>query len=333
MSERFGLQRLKDIPIGRLVDARLFGLALVITLACMPFVLDAYTLSSLSEVLALGLLAVSVAILAGNAGLPSLGQVAPYAIGMYTTVVLIRAGVTVGPVLVLASAVTAALFCLVLGPAVVRTRGVVFLMLTLAIGELTYQVMQRWKSVSGGTDGTGRYDATQLFWGSDPMVDPESVYWYCLVVAIVVVLIVARLMASTPGKLIRGIRDNEARMRADGHRVGLYLVSAYVGAGVVAGIGGSLMASSQRMIFPADFNFNVSALVLMAVVIGGASSLNGAIFGVGLVVLLRDWSSTAVAEHGPLVLGMLFIVVVYLLPGGFAGAMRRIGLGRLKGAT
>ena len=332
MTGRTGLGRL-NVPASRFFDVRWFGLVLVIVLTCMPFVLDAYTLSSLSEVLALGLLAVSVAILAGNAGLPSLGQVAPYAVGLYTTVVLIRSGMTVGPVLILASATTAALFCLVLGPAVVRTRGVVFLMLTLAIGELTYQVMQRWKSVSGGTDGTGRYDATQSFWGFDPMVRPESMYWYCLVVAVIVVVIVAAVMAATPGKLIRGIRDNEARMRADGHRVGLYLVAVYVGAGAVAGVAGSLMASSQRMVFPSDFNFSMSALVLMAVVIGGASSLNGAIVGIGVVVLLRDWSSTAVAEHGPLVLGLLFIVAVYALPDGFAGAVRRIGLGRPKGAT
>ena len=326
---------LKNLTPGRLLDARLFSVVVVIVLACMPFVLDAYTLMSLSEVLALGLLAVSVAILAGNAGLPSLGQVAPYAVGMYTTVVLIRAGLTVGPLLVLASAAAAAIFCLVLGPAVVRTRGVVFLMLTLAIGELTYEVMQRWTSVSGGTDGTGRYDATRFFFGSDPMVDPESMYWYCFGVAVVVVGIVAALTAATPGRLIRGIRDNEARMRADGHRVGIYLVGVYVGAGAVAGIGGSLMASSQRMVFPADANFTISALVLMAVVIGGASSLNGPVFGIGLVLMIRDWASTSVAEHGPLVLGLLFIAVVYLLPDGFAGAMRRVGLMRLKrgGAT
>ncbi|MFD0558429.1 amino acid/amide ABC transporter membrane protein 2 (HAAT family) [Stackebrandtia endophytica] len=317
----------------RFLDARLVGVLIVALLATMPFVVDAYTLSSLSEVLAMGLLAVSVAVMAGNAGLPSLGQVAPYAVGMYTTVVLIRSGMTVGPVLLLASAGAAALFCLVLGFAVIRTRGVVFLMLTLAIGELTYQVSQRWTDVTGGTDGSGRYDATQAFWGTEPMVKPDSIYWYCLAVAAIVVLIVARLVSSTPGKLIRGIRDNEARMRADGHRVGHYLLALYIGAGVVAGIGGSLMASSQRMVFPSDSNFNISALVLMAVVIGGAASLNGAIVGLGLVMMLRDWSNTAVAEHSPLVLGVLFIVVVYLLPGGFAGAASRIGLRQRKEAT
>jgi branched-chain amino acid transport system permease protein len=316
----------------RLADPRLIGAVAVILLACLPFMIDAYTLSSLSGIIALGLLAVSVAVLTGTAGLPSLGQVAPYAVGMYTTVVLIRSGVTVGPVLLLASGLTAALFCAVIGPAVVRTRGVVFLMLTLAVGELTAEAAQQWKAVSGGTDGSGRIDPTVPFWGAEPLVDEEAVYWYCLAVAVVVVVLAAWLIRSTPGELIRGVRDNETRMRADGHRVAGYLLGVFVVAGAIAGLGGSLMASSQRMVFPSDVNFDVSALVLMAVVIGGAASLSGALVGIGVVILLRDWASAYLAGQGPLLLGLLFIVVVYLLPGGFAGTLSRLGL-RRKVAT
>ncbi|GAA4906961.1 branched-chain amino acid transport system permease protein [Stackebrandtia albiflava] len=316
-----------------LLDTRVWTALAVAALAALPFAVDAYTLSSLSGIISLGLLAVSVAVLTGTAGLPSLGQVAPYAFGMYTTVVLIRAGVTEAPVLLLASGAAAAVFCAVIGPAVVRTRGVVFLMLTLAVGELTAQAAQQWKAVSGGTDGSGRLDPTVPFWGLEPLVDEPAVYWYCLAVAVVVTALAGWAARSTPGSLVRGVRDNEARMRADGHRVGAYLLGVFVFAGMIAGIGGSLLVTSQRMVFPSDVSFSISALVLMAVVIGGAASLGGALVGAGAVILLRDWTAAYLPGQGPLVLGALFIAAVYLMPGGLAGVLERIGLRRRKEAT
>jgi branched-chain amino acid transport system permease protein len=297
-------------------------------LLAAPWLVDGYTLYTAARVLGIGLLAVSVAVLTGTAGLPTLGQVAPYAVGAYTTGVLARAGLAVGPVLVLLAALAAAGFSVLVGLAVVRTRGVVFLMVTLAVGELTAIGAEQWRSVTGGTDGLGRVPAAVPWPGGPPLVGDRELYWYALVVAAVAVAAVAIVLRSPAGALVRGCRDNETRMRTSGHRVTGYLLATYTGAGALAGVGGALLVTTQRYVSPADVGFQVSALVLLAVIIGGATSIWGALAAAGLVVAVRDWAAAGVPGHGPLLLGVLFVVAVFVLPRGVAGAVPELA-GRL----
>ncbi|MGH8795076.1 MAG: branched-chain amino acid ABC transporter permease [Stackebrandtia sp.] len=297
---------------------------LPVAAAFVPFAVDDFTLSTFARMIALGVLAVSVAVLTGIAGLPTLGQVAPYAVGAYTTARLAEAGVTVGPVQLLAAAAAAAGFSAVVGLFVVRTRGVVFLMVTLAVGELTAVAAKRWTVATGGTDGMARIPATEPFWGAEPLIDDWHIYWYVLAVATLVVAAAALLLRAAPGDLIRGVRDNEKRMRASGHRVTRYLFTMYVATGAVAGVGGSLFVTSQRYLSPSDVGFTVSALILIAVVIGGAASLGGALAGVVLIISARDWADAEFPGQGPLLLGLVFIACVYLLPDGLSGLPKRV---------
>jgi branched-chain amino acid transport system permease protein len=290
-----------------------------LALASAPWFVDGYTLYTLARMLAIGLLAVSVAVLTGTAGLPTLGQVAPYAVGAYTAGLLGRAGLSVGPAQLFAAALTAAAFSAIVGLAVVRTRAVVCLMVTLAVGELTATAADQLKPVTGGTDGLTGIPIARPFWGAAPMVDDRHLYWYSLTVAAVAVGTVALVLGSPAGRLVRGCRDNEARMRASGHPVTGYLLATYTGAGALAGAGGALLVTAQRYVSPADVGFQVSALVLLAVVIGGATSIWGALVAAGLVVAVRDWAAATVPGHGPLLLGILFIVAVFALPRGLAG--------------
>jgi branched-chain amino acid transport system permease protein len=292
-------------------------------LASAPWLVDGYTLYTLSRVMAIGLLAVSVAVLTGTAGLPTLGQVAPYAVGAYTAGLLARAGWSLGPAQLLAAAVTAAAFSALVGLAVVRTRGVVCLMVTLAVGELTATAADQLKPVTGGTDGLTGIPVARPFWGAPAMVDDRHLYWYSLAVASLAVAAVALVLRSPAGRLVRGCRDNEARMHASGHPVTLYLLATYAAAGALAGIGGALLVTAQRYVSPADIGFQVSALVLLAVVIGGAASIWGAVVAAGLVVAVRDWAAATVPGHGPLLLGILFVVAVFALPRGLAGVVAR----------
>ncbi len=288
----------------------------VALLALAPWLVDEYTLSILSRMLSLGLLAVSVALLTGWGGLPTLGQTAPYAVGAYTAATLARAGFTVGPVQIIIAALAAAAFSAVVGVALVRTRGVVFLMTTLAIGELAVAAAARWKTVTGGTDGLAAIPAAQPFWGASPMIEDAAMYAYVLVCSVVVVGGVALALRSRPGMVLAATRDNEARMRASGHPVTGYLLSAYVFAGAIAGVGGALLATGQRYLSPQDFGFEIAALVLLAVTIAGATSLVGAMAAVGVVIAVREWAAATVPGHGPVLLGLLFVVSVYLLTKG-----------------
>jgi len=304
----------------RLVAAGMAGPVAVVLLAA-PWLFDGYLLYTTARVLGIGLLAVSVAVLTGTAGLPTLGQVAPYAVGAYATGLLARAGLTLGPAQLLLAGLAAAGFSVLVGLAVVRTRGVVFLMVTLAVGELAAEAAEQWQGVTGGTDGLTGIPAAVAWPGGPALVGDRELYWYALAVSAVAVGAVALVLRSPAGALVRGCRDNEARMRASGHRVTGYLLATYTGAGAVAGIGGALLVTTQRYVSPADVGFQLAALVLLAVIIGGAGSIWGALAAAGLVVAVRDWAAAGVPGHGPLLLGLLFMVAVFLLPRGVAGAL------------
>ncbi|MFJ9423592.1 branched-chain amino acid ABC transporter permease [Streptomyces sp. NPDC101249] len=299
------------------VPALVFGALLL-----LPGVLDAYTVSLAGSALALGLLAVSVTLLTGHAGLPTLGQTAPFAVGAYTTAVLAGAGWTVGPVQVVLAALAAGVFCLVTGPAVVRARSTTVLMITLAVGELASAVAGRLTSVTGGADGLVGFPPTRALWGTAGMVEERDVYTYALVVTALAVAVTLLVLRSPAGRLLAGARGAEARMRASGHPVGRYLLVAYVGTGALAGIGGSLTVTVQQYLSPADVGFEIAAFALLAAVIGGTTSVVGALCGAALIVLTRDWVAGAWPGHGPLLLGVLFVVAVYLLPRGLAGLRR-----------
>ena len=287
-----------------------------VLLVLAPWLVDDYTLSTVSRMLSLGMLAVSVTIMTGWCGLPTLGQTAPYAVGAYTAATLARAGLTIGPVQLILAALAAAAFSAVVGVAVVRTRGVVFLMATLAVGELAAAAAARWKAVTGGTDGLPSIPAALPFWGAEPLIDDSAVYTYVLACAAVVTVAVALALRSRAGMLLAASRDNEARMRASGHPVTGYMFAAYAAAGAVAGVGGALLVTGQRYVSPQDVGFEIAALVLLAVTIAGTKSLAGGIAAVAVVVAVREWAAASVPGHGPLLLGLLFIASVYLLANG-----------------
>jgi branched-chain amino acid transport system permease protein len=223
-------------------------------------------------------------------------------------------GTTIGVVQLLAAAGAGAVFALVTAPLVVYARGVVVLMITLALGELASIAAGRLKSLTGGTDGLVAFTRIRPLPGLVELDTDQSVYLYVLAVTAVTVAVVMLVLRSRFGTLLRASRDNESRMRASGHRVTWYLTLVYVFAGALAGVAGSLLVAVDQYVSPDDSGFSLSALVLLAVVIGGATSMTGAFFGAALVVVTRDW--LAGAGQAPLVLGAVFVVCVYVLPHG-----------------
>ncbi|MFG3257760.1 branched-chain amino acid ABC transporter permease [Streptomyces sp. NPDC048172] len=294
-------------------------IALVAACAVVPYVLDEYSITLAGYALALGLVAVSAGIMTGYAGLPTLGQTAPFAVGAYATALAADAGWTTGVVQLAIAGAAAALFSAVTGPAVIRARGTTVLMITLAVGELTSTAIGQMKSVTGGTDGLAGFPAPVPLWGLEELSDETAVYGYVLAATAVVLAATLVLLRSPAGTLLTGTRSAEARMRASGHPVARYLLMAHIGAGVLAGVGGSLMVTVQAYVSPADVGFEIAALALLAAVIGGTTSVVGAVLGAGLIVFTRDWLSSAWPGHGPLLLGALFVVAVYALPRGLAG--------------
>jgi branched-chain amino acid transport system permease protein len=299
-----------------------FGAALA-ALALLPFAVSAHAADVLTGMLAFALLAMSLDLLTGVGGLPSLGHAAPFGTGAYTAALVAKHVTTVAPVQLLAAAAAGAAISAAVGWLVVRARGTYFLMLTLAVGEIVHALAERWENVTGGSNGLAGVPAITLVPGGAPVRLAGVVYWYVLGAAVILAAALAMVSRSAFGQTLRGVRDNEQRMRSIGYWTFWPKYAAFCIAGAVAGAAGSLWVAQARFVSPADLGFGVSAMALLAVVIGGRGSLWGAALGAAVVVGVRDEFSPQLGGRGPLVLGLVFVAAVYLLPRGFAGLRLR----------
>lgn len=294
--------------------------AALVVLAALPFVLAPYPLKLAASILAFALLVISVDVLTGLTGLPSLGQIAYFGVGAYTAG-LVGIHVTDSAVVqLLAGAALAAMVAVVTGSVAVRTSGIIFLMVTLAIGELTHQLADGLDLV-GGSNGLAGIPPITIVPGSDEWGLPILVtsYWWVLVVfglGLAAAIVVAR---SPLGRSMRGVREAESRMASYGQRSYPTKLAAFTFAGALAGAAGTAWTAQARFVSPGDLAFSVSAIALLSVVLGGAGTLWGPIVGAAVVVLTRDYLSGYVAGSGDLLLGLLFVAAVYLLPRGIAG--------------
>jgi branched-chain amino acid transport system permease protein len=301
------------------VPVRLVVPGLVVWLVAMPFGSSAYTVGVVGRILAFGVFVASLDLLVGIAGLPSLGHGAFFGIGAYAAALVARDVTAVGPVQLVIAAAIGAAAAGVTGLVTIRSRGVYFLMLTLAIGELARQLADSWTSLTGGTNGLAGVPALQLVPGGRPVVIAGHVYWYVLAVTAVTYLLLAAVRASAFGQALKGLRDNEDRMRALGYSVTGLKLAGLVVAGGFAGLAGSLWLAQLRFVSPSDVGFTTSAVALLCVVIGGRGSLWGAFAATAVVIVVRDELGTVIGGRGPLVLGLTFIAVVYFLPRGLSG--------------
>lgn len=305
----------------RSISPRLLPVAVALALAAAPLFLAPYATTTLARMLVFGLLAASLALLVGVTGLPSLGHAAYFGVGAYAAGWFAKNVSAQAPLSLIVAAVAGGVVAAATGWVAVRARGVFFLVLTLAIGEIVHQAADSWESVTGGSNGLYGIPATTL--GGTPIVNAAFLYWFVLL-AFGIGFALLWLVARSPyGRALRGIHDNEPRMRALGYPTALYKYAVFVIAGTVAGLAGGLLAAQQRLVTPADLGFTTAALALLAVVIGGAGSLWGACLGAALVIAVRDSLGPSLDGHGPLVLGLLFVLVVYLMPRGIAGIRLR----------
>lgn len=298
----------------------------LLILVALPFFLAPYPLSLAGRALAFGLLVVSVDLLTGVMGMPTLGQVAYFGAGAYTAGLVGLHVTGSGLVQLAVGAVAGAVLALITGAVAVRTAGIVFLMVTLAIGELAH-IGAGSLEVVGASNGLAGIPPVSVLPGGEPLTVPGYVYWWVLAVFLVGYCAATVLNRSPLGRSMRGVRDGELRLRALGQRTYAVKLLAYTIAGGVAGAAGTAWVAQTQFISPGDLGFDMAAFALLAVVLGGAGSLWGPVIGAALVIFVRDWLGGYIEGRGTLLLGIVFVVAVYLLPRGVAGikwrALRR----------
>jgi branched-chain amino acid transport system permease protein len=282
--------------------------------------LPAYPLTLLTQALIAAMLAMSLDLLLGYTGLPSLGHAAYFGIGAYAVAILATEGQTgfVGCLLagVIVAAVAAALF----GLLAIRATGVYFLMITLALGMVVWGLAFRWVSLTKGDNGISGVPRPELalpwsLWGALPF------FYFVLVAAIIAWALLGLLVSSPFGLSLLGIRESESRMRALGYNVWLHKYLAFVISGTLAGFAGVLWAYYNGFVSPVDVQLVTSVETLLMVALGGPGTLVGPALGAAIIVFLKNFVSVY-TKRWLLILGAVYISAILFAPRGLIGALQ-----------
>jgi branched-chain amino acid transport system permease protein len=277
-----------------------------------------------TRALAFAILAMSVDILLGFAGMASLGQAAYFSVGAYLTAILATKyhfglGWDFWLVVLLAmllGAATAAFF----GLFAVRTTGVYFLMVTLALGQCVWGLAYRWQSLTNGDNGINV--STRPNFGLD--LNNEQTFFFLVFAFFTVTLLALYVLARSPfGRSLEGIRERELRMRVLGYNTWLHKYLAFVIAGAVGGLSGVLWAFTNGLVSPDTVVLTTSVDALLMVVLGGAGTLVGGAIGSAVVFGLREYLSTLV-PWWQYVLGGIYVLTILYLPMGLMGLPARL---------
>jgi branched-chain amino acid transport system permease protein len=305
-------------------------LVVLIVLALLAPYSGPFVLLLLTQVLIFGILAMSLDLLLGYTGLPSLGQAAYLGVGAYLTAILaIRFDFGLAGdfwLMLVLGMVGGALAAALFGLFAIRATGVYFLMITLALGMCVWGLAYRWNALTGGDNGLNL--PSRPAFGIDLGSDDAFFYvvWGLFVATMVVLYVLVR---SPFGRSLVGIRESETRMRMLGYHTWLHKYLAFVIAGCFGGLSGVLWAHLNGIVSPEDVILTTSVDALLMVVLGGPGTLIGGAIGAAVVVFVREYLSTQVVWW-QYVLGGIYILTILYLPDGLMGIPARLRHRRLQ---
>ena len=291
-----------------------FVLIAGVLLAAAPAVLSSYWVGLLTQMVIFAILAMSLDILLGYTGLPSLGHAGIFGVAAYAVAVMsttyhagfwtsVLTGVVVGTVLSLA-----------LGLLVSHVRDVYFLMITLALGMVLWGVSYRWIPVTGGDNGISGIPRLEAHAGL-PFSGAVPFYYVALLVFAACALLMALLVRSPFGFTLRGIRENESRMKSLGFNTWLHCYLGYTISGAFASVAGVVWAYYNGFVSPTYLDLTASSELFLMVTLGGPGTLVGPALGAGAIVLLKNVIS-AYTQRWLLILGTVYIVTILGAPQG-----------------
>jgi branched-chain amino acid transport system permease protein len=304
-----------------------FVLGLLALLALLPVYATitghTFAVSLFTRIIILAMAAVSLNLIMGFGGMVSFGHAAYLGIGGYAVGILAKEGINSGFVQWPVALAASALFALGVGALSLRTRGVYFIMITLAFAQMVYYVavgLDRY----GGDDGMTIYKRSQF--GDWINLGNRTVFYYvCFGLLLATVFLVWRIVNSRFGLVIQGARSNDRRMRAIGFPTYRYKLACFVIAGMLCGLAGALLANHTDFISPATMQWTRSGDLIVMAVLGGMGTVIGPVIG-AVVLLLLEEALSRVTEYWQIIIGPLFLLVVLFARGGIDGlltSMRR----------
>lgn len=295
---------------------------IILVLGVLPVFLSSYPVFVLTSILIFAVFAMSLDVLIGYLGYTSFGHAAFFGVGAYAAVIsALRLGQSFwwnG----LIGLGTVVLVAMIFGAVALRTSGLPFIMISLALGQALWGLAYRWATVTGGDNGLSIPMRPEL-----PLIGPLesslSYYYFVLAVFGIAVLVLSLLVRSPFGLSWRGIRDREIRMQVLGYHTWLHKYLAYITSAFFGGLAGILNAGLTGFVSPEALSIGNSATAILTVILGGPGTLIGPCLGAAVIVIMRQIVSSA-TQRWLTALGIVYIVTVMFLPGGLMGTIRRL---------
>ncbi|MEQ1614796.1 MAG: branched-chain amino acid ABC transporter permease [Hyphomicrobiaceae bacterium] len=314
-----------DVAIGRQRGVAALFLILVLLPLAARFGAESYILSVATRVVVIAIAALSLDLILGFGALVSFGHAAFLGLGAYAVGILSTHGITDIFLQAAAALIAAAVFALATGALSLRTKGVYYIMISLAFGQMLYFLAVS-LSAYGGDDGITLAKRSTIV-GFDLLKSNSVFYYAALAVLAAAYLFTHALVGSRFGRVLIGTRENPERMRAIGFEPFRYQLIAYLISGMICALAGVLLANQAEFVSPAYMTWQRSGELLVMVILGGIGTLYGAILGATAYLLLEDGLSHY-TEHWKMIFGPMLILVVLFGRGGIAGALRRLATKR-----
>jgi branched-chain amino acid transport system permease protein len=305
--------------------AAILPVAIFAVFAAVPLVAFAaggsYLLSLFTLVMIFAIAALALDLVVGYGGLVSFGHAAFVGLGAYAVGILAAHGVTDALVALPAAVLLAAAFAYATGVVCLRTRGVYFIMITLAFGQMAFFTASS-LAPYGGDDGLTVHQRS-LVAGFALLRDERTFYYVAFACLLGAYLLCRAIVGSRFGRVFRGARGNPTRMMAMGYNVYRFQHAAYTISGAIGGLSGFLLANATQFVSPAYMSWQRSGELIIMVLFGGIGTLSGAVVGAAAVVLLEQWLS-GLTEHWKVIFGPMLIAVVLFARGGLLGVAAQL---------
>jgi len=308
------------LPASWLTPRTALPVAVLVILGLVPVYAavtgDPFALTLFGRIVILAIAALSLNLIMGYGGMASFGHAAYLGIGGYAVGILWKEGIVSGFLQWPLAIAISALFALAIGALSLRTRGVYFIMITLAFAQMVYYVAQGLDRY-GGDDGL-TIGTRSRFAGLVDLNSATQLYYLCFALLLASLFLVSRLANSRFGLVIQGVRSNERRMRAIGFSTFRYKLVCFVIAGALCGLSGALLANHTNFISPAMMFWTRSGDLMVMVILGGLGTLFGPVLGTVTYLLLEE-ALSRVTEYPGLFLGPALLLVAIFLHGGIQG--------------